>query len=383
MQISTTVRYYLFILTELVGLVGFTLPVDAQIPFKTAIIELQPKPAAIAPTQFYIFRVDDERSDLRTIGKVVQVNDLKPRQPQILPAHLGGGGTALRSFIAASIPVNKNLRPLVIKIKSVEIDERPVAANRAEGKIALSLQFGLLRNGEFVKLDDYTASSSYQRKSGAAQKAEPLLSNMMVKGLIYINNWVNAQADHHMALAKKVKISFTDHKNTIEDDTVYYDPNRPLKWTDFAGKPHNSKYAAEIFAALGYDEDVKLSNAIIDIVLDIKVYVPKSACWVRSGGLNSNSLAHEQLHFDIVKLVAERFKQRLARTELSVDNYDGPINMAYLDALREINEIQKRYDSETSHGLEGYQQQLWTVRVRQELQKLSVTQLNTQAAELK
>ena len=347
---------------------------------RTAYIELQPKTPILNAAQFYVFRVDDEQAEKTTIGKVVQVHSINSKQTEELSARIKGGSEALKAIIVNSVSANKTLRPLVIKIKDFEITEKIVAGNKAEGRVALSLEFGLLRNDDFIKLDDYTANSTYLRKAGVTQ-AGTLLSGILAKGLIFIDNWMDSQADKNMLLAKAVKITFTDHKSSAEDDTIYYDVNRPLKWTDFRGKPHNSKYAAEIFASMGYDEDVKLQNGVICIKLDMKVYVPKSACWVRSDEVNSGSLSHEQHHFDIVKIVAEHFKQRILNTKLDIDNYDAPINMAYLDALREVYNLQKQYDRETAHSLNTYQQQQWDLRIEKELQQAGITTLTTQAAD--
>ena len=78
-----------------------------------------------------------------------------------------------------------------------------------------------------------------------------------------------------------------------------------------------------------------INNGIIDLKLEMKVCLPKSACWVRDGSRNNYTLNHEQRHFDIVEIIAEQFKTKILQENLPVNNFDGPINVDYLDAIRD------------------------------------------------
>jgi hypothetical protein len=60
---------------------------------------------------------------------------------------------------------------------------------------------------------------------------------------------------------------------------------------------------------------------------------PKVLAGQKNGARTPYSLNHEQRHFDIVKLVMEHFKQQLLKEKFTVDNYDGPINVQYLDSF--------------------------------------------------
>jgi len=95
----------------------------------------------------------------------------------------------------------------------------------------------------------------------------------------------------------------------------------------------------------------------------MRVFLPKSAAWVKPEGRTSNALNHEQRHFDIVKVVALHFKQALTDMKLPVDNYDGYINVQYLDSYREMNQLQDQYDAETTHGTNQYYQQEWNRKI--------------------
>src|SRR5437879_3205619 len=99
----------------------------------------------------------------------------------------------------------------------------------------------------------------------------------------------------------------------------------------------------------------------------IKVYVAKSDCWVRGGNPDDYILNHEQRHFDIEKLESENFKRKILAMELPVDNFDGPVNVEYLETLREATRMQKQYDTETRHGQDRQAQEQWNEKIDKEL----------------
>ncbi len=57
---------------------------------------------------------------------------------------------------------------------------------------------------------------------------------------------------------------------------------------------------------------------------------------------------------------------------LPVDNYDGPINIEYLETLREATRMQKLYDAETRHGIDQQAQARWNEKIDKELKVLAV-----------
>lgn len=335
-------------------------------------ITLQNQRLSITPKEFYIARIDDRRTDKTGMGSMLSPPKAGKPAESLKVDLQGGTVAAMKTFVDNSFTANKQLRALVIKLKTFSVAETPLGNGAASGKIAYSISFGYERDDDFILLDAYAATSTYQRPAGPPQYIEALLRGAIVNGLLYINKWMDMQAGVNVKLAKGVSISFADYKEQPEGDTIYYDVNRPLKWADFIAKPPTSRYAAEVFASLGYNEEVKLVDGIIRIRLDLKVYVPKSASWVRYDATDDRSLNHEQRHFDIVRLAAERFKQAILKEKLTTYNYDGPINMAYLDALRDIYAVQKQYDAETGHGTNAYQQQQWAARIDKELQLLGI-----------
>ena len=336
-------------------------------------ITLQNQALGINAKEFYIAGVEDGRKANTKIGRLQPFTNGADKQPDAYDIDLKGGVAAIKNFMSYALPADKSKHPVIIKLNTLHVTENPVDNGLVKGDIKLTVSFYLQNGEDAVHLVDYNTNTTYQRKPGPAQQIEPLLRSALCNSLVYLNNWMNAQAGTNIKLAKEVKVSFTDYSEPVEGDTIYYNVNRPLKWADFQGKQQTgSRNGAEVFAGLGYDESVKVSGGIVYVTLAMKVYVPKSASWVSAGTLNSNSLEHEQRHFDIAQLIAAHFKKNISAEKLPPDNYDGTINMAYLDAMREMNEMQKKYDAETVHGTNTYQQRLWNARIDDELAILGI-----------
>lgn len=336
-------------------------------------IVLQNQALNISPKEFYVAAVEDGRKINTNIGKLQPYVNNPDKQSAPYEIDFKGGIAAIKFFVGYVLPIDKSKRPVTIKINMLNVTEGPVSSGLVKGDIKLVVSFYLQNGEDATHLVDYKTNTTYQRKPGPGQQIEPLLRSALINSLVYLNNWMNTQASTNIKLAKGVKVSFADYNEQAEGDTIYYKVNRPLTWADFKGKQQpGSRNGAEVFASIGYDERVTVQNSIVNVTLSVKVYLPKSASWVSMGQVNAYNLNHEQRHFDIAKLVAEHFKQNIAAEKLPPDNYDGTINMAYLDALREMNDLQKKYDAETAHSINAYQQQLWNSRIDDELATLGV-----------
>lgn len=362
----------LFFRSILLSLLAITSVPAHAYPVKqnSGVIELREKPKLIVPKEFYLARVDDEREDNASIG-ILQSFAVK--QSETVRAGLKGGAAAIKNFMSDSYAVDKTLRPLVIKITNINITETAEANSRVKGKVVVSVQFGLQKGEDFSALGNSTVGSTYNRGVGSAQQAEPFLRNALNNTLVYINNWMNSQAPVNRQLAKAVVISFTDQTRQLDEDTIYYDPARPLTWADFKEKPpRSSRYGAAVFTGFGYDDDTKLKNSVVYVNLNMKVFAPKSACWARYEGMTAYGLNHEQRHFDVAKIIAENFKKKVRNAKLTLDNYEAFINMEYLESLRELDRMQKQYDGDTEHSINNWAQQQWNTKIDKQLQETGV-----------
>jgi hypothetical protein len=322
----------------------------------------------VTAKEFYIDAITDDRDDRHAVAWLLPAltANAAPAAPYTLDLK-GGTLAGLKQFVNTALPPNRSLRLVTLRIKKFRLDETILPGGNVVGKLKISLSFYLQRDDQQIRLIDYTGSAGYNRPAGQLINVEPVLRHALEYGLTYFNTWINREADINIKLAKGARITFTDYTEQPEGDTIYYSPKRPLRWDDFKAKPIGGKYEAEVFPSIGYNEEVEVIKGIVNVKLAVKAYVPKSACWVRPDSRNDYSLNHEQRHFDIVKIIAERFKQKLRAEKLTVDNYDGPINVQYLESFHEMNVMQDQYDDETRHGTNTLTQQQWNEKIDKEL----------------
>jgi len=255
----------------------------------------------------------------------------------------------------------------MLTIRKFKITETTLPGGRVSGHLEVVFSFALQLSYNTVHLVDYSGGIRYNRPDSQPADVEALLRHGIEGGLSYFNTWINSHADNTAVLAKGVKVNFTDYSEKPEGDTIYYSVNRPLTWADFKEKPRGSSFEAEVFTSIGYNEHREIIKGVINLNLAMKVDLPKSDCWVGGGRGDSYMLNHEQRHFDIEKIVSEHFKKKILAMNLPVDNFDGPINVEYLETLREATAMQKQYDADTHHGDNRQAQEQWNEKLDKEL----------------
>ncbi len=334
-------------------------------------IVLQSQELPFTPDEFYIATVLDERKEKSAMAWLLPVVSGKATaMPQ--PVDLEGGGMeGLRSFVQKSLPANKKLRPLVLRILECRITEENAGAGVVEGNVVVAFAFDLQKNGELLSLGSYRGGARYKRSVGHYGVVEPALRKSLVSALTYVNSWMEREAPQNIKLAKGVKVKFIDY--AVEtSDTVFYRPERPLVWDDFKAPPRANNYAAEIFPSFSYKGNSRMEDGFVHLELQLKVFALQHASWVRPGSKDAYGLNHEQRHFDLVKLVAERFKQKVRTLSLGTDDFDGLIGYQYLEFFREMNRLQEAYDGETGHGMNKAAQERWNKKIDEELELFSV-----------
>ncbi|TWJ04389.1 hypothetical protein JN11_00097 [Mucilaginibacter frigoritolerans] len=326
----------------------------------------------IKAEQYYIKKIIDERVNRTMVASLADVGTSLNNKTKSNTADFAGGTqVALQQFVLYNNLNVKSGFPLIIRVKKFNATETTAANGSIQGKVILIMSFDVDKgDDEILHLSDYNGNAVYTRGIGPAQNMEPALRQVFENGLIYINNWMNQSISTNIKLARAVKVIFTDFSEKEEGDTIYYNPKRPLSWNDFQSRIQSNKFDAEVFPTIGYEERNEVIKGVVVITMAMKVSLPKSANWVKEGSRNSYALNHEQRHFDIAKIAALHFEQRIKAENLPVNNYDGFINEAYLDAYREMNNMQKKYDDETRHGSDELAQGQWNTFIDKELKKM-------------
>jgi len=322
------------------------------------------------PKEFYISDVVDERKVHSPIASLLYLNPdgslmAKPIDLQ------GGAELSVQNFLLRNLQQDKERRPIVVGIKELKLNEEKLATGRISGHLAVVFSFALKLKYYNIHLVDFTGGIRYDRAANQQVDIEAVLRKGMEGVLSDFNTWINSNAESNAMLAKAVRLRFTDYTETPEGDTIYYSAKRPLTWTDFKDKPRDNRFEAEVLPVMGYTERNKVVKSIIYVDMNIKVSVAKSDCWVR-GEKDDYVLNHEQRHFDIEKIISERFKKKLLAMQLPPDNFYGLINAEYLEALREATRMQKKYDTETRHGQDRLAQNQWNEQIDKELRLFGI-----------
>ncbi|MGB4399750.1 MAG: hypothetical protein WBJ10_10285 [Daejeonella sp.] len=319
-------------------------------------------------SDFFIQSVLDQRSGPDSAGLVFIRSDGKNSTQKI--ALQSATLTGIIKFFTKSNSINTSRRPLRVRIQECNIRET-LSGDRVLGQATVMLVFDLIKDSASIPLTQYQSTARYNRPLKDLRIAELTLGRLLNNSLKFIDSWMETEARRNPHLARGVSLTFRDYRDQ-HDDTVYYTPMRPLVWDDFREKRSDSKFAASVFPSFGYDQATKIDNGIIHVELALKVFVVKSASWVGPGTRSHYNLEHEQKHFDLVRLIAERFKLKLVSENLTPDNFQGIINFEYLEFYREMNRIQREYDEQTSHGLSPVAQETWNRKIETELKLLDL-----------
>ncbi|MCF2505896.1 hypothetical protein L0663_21040 [Dyadobacter sp. CY107] len=335
------------------------------------VLKLAQDPASLLKTyKFFIQEVEDQRIIPGAgLGKVVLFGK---DVPAMLP---GKAEKELFTYWSFAAPKKEQTYlPLYISIKELSLNEKRVAPNKVTGEVKLSVKFRWYRNMQPVELTNYQTAANYTRPE-REYDYEKLVKQLLDQSLAHFQKWMTLNAGKNPALARDIQLVFKEIVNN-DPDTVFYSPKRPLIWEDFkvrSAKP-GSRYAAAVFTSFGYEGRSYPKDDDLVVEIGLKTFMVKSMSWGRPESRNASTLRHEQIHFDITRLVVEKFKARLLKADLTIEDYDSEIQYQFLEAFREMNTDQERYDGETGHGLNAGAQAAWDRKIAGEISAVYAVQ---------
>lgn len=193
--------------------------------------------------------------------------------------------------------------------------------------------------------------------------------------LIWCCSLLPASPRKDLPPATVIKVVFFPDRRPEDptSDSLFYQPYRKLRWSDFkAAPPLRGPSAAVSYTSFAYEGSSLHRKDTLQINLILQVFFIKSASWAKSFIKDDYALEHEQLHFDITWLVALRFQQRIKSMELSTEDYDSIIQYQYIESFREMNRLQEMYDRETNHGQDSLAQKRWKTNIGEALAVLTL-----------
>ncbi len=162
-----------------------------------------------------------------------------------------------------------------------------------------------------------------------------------------------------------------NRKESNGGDTIYYNFNRTLKWTDFKGKPDENYFAGAVTASgFAFDSQVDFDGTTILLNIGVYTFFTKNDSWKKPGINSDYHLLHEQHHFDITRIGSEKFLNEIRNAHFTKENYTKLLTSIFDKVYDENIDTQHLYDKETNHSINVDKQLEWNSKIAAEIQKI-------------
>lgn len=156
-----------------------------------------------------------------------------------------------------------------------------------------------------------------------------------------------------------------------KEEGIPWQSKQNLNWSDFKGKiPKDAAAAATTASGITYTYSANIWYHEVKVTMDITAFFYPNQSWYRPELVNDRVLQHEQLHFNITELYARKMRLTVERTSFT-ENVKEEIQKIYKDTLKEMRDLQDRYDWETSFSRNADAQQRWNKRISEALERLN------------
>lgn len=146
-----------------------------------------------------------------------------------------------------------------------------------------------------------------------------------------------------------------------QDRQINWQHNIQLDWSDFQQRVgQGGIFKAFTYSGIRYevrDRDGKVS-------IDVESYFLPDESWAFQDYLSDELLAHEGLHFHITEIFARKMRREFERFEVDIETFVEndlieEVKAKYNALYDDMEVLQKKYDSETDHGLNRKIQLEW------------------------
>ncbi len=171
---------------------------------------------------------------------------------------------------------------------------------------------------------------------------------------------------------KVVVKAFMENKKTNEkSDTIYYGFAKPLTWKDFKGVPDQANVGGAVTASgFAFDSEMNFDGKTIYLNIGIYTFFTKNDSWKKPDINSDYHLLHEQHHFDITRLSAEKLLENITNAHFTKENYKTLLSSLFEKAYTDNSALQHQYDTETNHSIDTAKQQEWNNKIAAEVKKL-------------
>ena len=173
--------------------------------------------------------------------------------------------------------------------------------------------------------------------------------------------------------SQKITVNvFTENKiNNPESDTIYYDFNRKLAWQYFQGKiPPSAPWGAMTASGFSFNSSMNEDENNIHISVGVYTFFIKHDSWKKTEINSAYHLEHEQHHFDITRLYAQKLVDEIKKANFTKNNYRKLLYSIFDKVYAESIAYQHEYDQETKNSMDVEKQKEWNKKISTEIKKL-------------
>jgi hypothetical protein len=177
--------------------------------------------------------------------------------------------------------------------------------------------------------------------------------------------------------SQKITVNvFIENKiNKPLSDTIYYDFNRKLTWNDFQGKvPPGAKWGAMTASGFSFNSEME-DDGNNHVVISVGVYTffTQHDSWKKPDINSAYHLEHEQHHFDITRLFAQKLVDEIKKVHFTKSNYRKLLYSVFDKMYEESVAYQHEYDNETKNSMDVEKQKEWNEKISAEVRKLKAS----------
>ena len=111
----------------------------------------------------------------------------------------------------------------------------------------------------------------------------------------------------------------------------------------------------------------KQGNAVVYVSVSVKIFVNSQESWALTGHTNAELLKHEQGHYDISALAARTFYNSVLKLSApDLNALDLASKKLNAEMKTKIEDVNKRYDIQTSHSRNKTAQNKWNKAIEME-----------------
>jgi hypothetical protein len=327
-------------------------------------LDFKPEKWNFSPALFYFSDIVDDRNDKSNAGQVL-IGDKSAKANFQISLE-----TDVKNLLSNTLVHDSLKVPLLL---SVEIFSLKETGNAAHHKVIFdySLKFYRLINNKRYQLYEVNGRPELDIRGPYQNPHEKIIRESLRKAIEGFNSWLNNNPDQNLLVQKVVVIydSETNNQESFSKDTILWNENYKLKWSDFKGKPGASTFMAQSNCLFTYRAVPIVKNRTLEIHIDLHAGFEKNSSFVVKGQEKDNLLAHEQLHFDICEVYIRQLRKKIISSTFDMMEYGPQIGELFKQAWNDYQVEQQRYDDETGHGIDTEKQQVWQRDVRERLTK--------------